>query len=977
MNNRIMAALLAFATALIIGVAPVKAEAAETKVCTTHKEVLVPAKEPTCAENGWGEHYQCTECGTWIKLVKKKWVPMTQADKDAIWKPKTEEHVYEGAKAVDGVDRHILICTVCGTSKNADCTDADKNHICDVCKGDMIHEVEKVPGVPAKCGVEGKYGHYKCKVCGRLFRWNEDGSCGKELLPEQLVIKPLEHKKGEQKFDENASWFACQNEGCEEKLEYTEHSFTLTLDGQNHWQQCEKCTYKLAAEPHTWERKSNGDYSGTHVTTCTVCGQVNGKENPCKDNDGDCLCDFCKAPVPHAIGSLSTVDKKEPTCEASGVDLHYSCDKCKMIFKYEGGNCIPTSLEELAIKPLGHALKWNANATSHWQECTRDGCEHTTEKAQHDGFVSNGDGYHHIACKTCGANANNPKPCEDKNKDCLCDLCGGVMPHNPEVNSDAFTRIAEKKPTCTTDGNRAYYECKNCKRTFVWDGTPIDPFKGMEATGHKWEYKGYINGEHLVRCEQCEENNSIPCKDENGDCKCDLFSKEGVVCGKLMHSHKLVHVDRVEPTCEKAGTEEYLKYEGCGKMFDMNQKPISAPAEIPALGHDFGGVYEIVENGHALKCSRCNAQQEAQPHVDDNADNRCDICGAGLRLVEVPGVAPTCTDVGYETCWKSEITQQLYADADGKQPIESRKVIEKLGHAMSEWVDNGNGGHNRHCTREGCRLEEIQNHTNKVSSCVCDVCHAPILNHELIYHEAVKASCTKGGVEAYYECTCGKLYDGETKEPIAAVKTTPALGHKLSAEKVKNARGDNHYQVCTREGCDYREYADHAFQVEDPRSGNYHQMICDCGHVKTEVHYDKNGDKSCDVCGHDMSNTSEDVGKHDSENVVTGDKDTVDNSKSWWQNWWNNIFGSNAGVASSGNTRAETASEKPAAKAPSQSQAKPAPQAPQASQSSGQTEAVQQPAEKAEIQPVQKEPGFVQQFIQSFSNFFYTLFGIG
>ena len=89
--------------------------------------------------------------------------------------------------------------------------------------------------------------------------------------------------------------------------------------------------------------------------------------------------------------------------------------------------------------------------------------------------------------------------------------------------------------------------------------------------------------------------------------------------------------------------------------------------------------------------------------------------------------------------------------------------------------------------------------------------------------------------------------------------------------------------------------AEHAPVLEDPLKGNYHQWICVCGDVKTEKHFDNNGDSDCDECGHDMANTSVKVEQHDSVTVVTGNKDTVDNGKSWWQNWVQNMAPSNAG----------------------------------------------------------------------------------
>ena len=56
------------------------------------------------------------------------------------------------------------------------------------------------------------------------------------------------------------------------------------------------------------------------------------------------------------------------------------------------------------------------------------------------------------------------------------------------------------------------------------------------------------------------------------------------------HTHDLVAVKAADPTCDVPGHETYWKCSGCGKLFaDANgTQEISAPKEIPALGHDWG-----------------------------------------------------------------------------------------------------------------------------------------------------------------------------------------------------------------------------------------------------------------------------------------------------------------------------------------------------------------------------------------------------
>ena len=57
-----------------------------------------------------------------------------------------------------------------------------------------------------------------------------------------------------------------------------------------------------------------------------------------------------------------------------------------------------------------------------------------------------------------------------------------------------------------------------------------------------------------------------------------------------VHSHTLVKTGRVDPTCEKEGTEEYWTCSECGEIFSdaAGTDEIETPAVIPALGHNWG-----------------------------------------------------------------------------------------------------------------------------------------------------------------------------------------------------------------------------------------------------------------------------------------------------------------------------------------------------------------------------------------------------
>lgn len=883
MNNRILATLFALAVALFIGVAPVKAEAA----CAHNHYEKVEAKEPTCTQKGWTAYYKCLDCGLASETRNfKNPVKWTTFILDMTEHP-----------------------------------DEDKDCVCDVCKASLEHKLSEkpTPEIQPTCEKDGEWGHYVCEVCNRLF---SKSNPSKEVTAEAIVRPAIGHKPAtDWSEDESGHWHACANDS-EEQLDFAAHTFEQKFDGTNHWMECTVCGYKKDVTAHAWEWTSNGDYSGKHVATCTVCGKVyNAEGDACVDNDGDCHCDYCKAPMPHYwdASNMTYVAKKNPTCVEAGYPEHEECKICHVWIQYgdkviaEADKVIPATghteasewmkdasghwhnctvcMDPISTTKQEHTFEWVSDGDQHWQKCTV--CGYETDKEGHDwDRVCNGDGTHTTKCTKCSAVMGNQTwECKDSpdDDDCVCDGCGGTVEHDKtQMNAHAPVEA-----TCTETGTRGYWDCPFCGKLFV-DGKDgkLEEVTDVttEALDHDWKYvKDTLNGQHLQKCKRCGAYQTFGHVDSNGDCLCDIGG-----CGTPVHSHTYVHVARVEPTCGKEGTEEYLKYEGCGKMFDMNGNPIDAPAVIPALEHEWSEEWEVVEDGHAKKCVNCGELQAAEAHTDSDGDNRCDVCKVELTLDYVPQQDPTCTDIGYKEYWISPITGRMYADPNGKEFITARETIPATGHSYT--ISDG--------IYHVC---DVCGHTQKHVAdadypCFCSICHLPLSGHEMTFVDTVVATCTKPGTKAYLACSCGRLYDVITGEEISAPISIPAIGHKLSSELVEDTRQGDHYQVCVHAGCDYEYHSEHEYEVEDPLKGNYHQFICACGHVETEVHYDKDGDNKCDECGHDMANTTVVVEQHDPVTVITGEKDTVDNTKTWWQNWWSNLTSSNAGSETSGNT---------------------------------------------------------------------------
>lgn len=859
MNNRILAALFALALALFIGVAPVEAEAAHVHVdtnndyvcddmgCSEHVHHIVEKKavEPTCTVNGRKAYYYCGGCKNLF----------TDADgKNQVWStdlviPKTG-HNYEWSFTDD---THKKVCT------NPNCTDT----------GTGTHSL--------------------------VYKDNGDGthtvSCEKDECKFTKVVDHVDGTVGKKD---------CKCDACEAELEHTPGDWLVWSNPDYHFKACTACGKTVELEKHVFAYSGNEDHL-SHSKECTDCHLVVETESCVDTETVDHVCDLCGNTLLHYYNQsyMGAVIHKAPTCEEDGLWLHKQCTVCGLLLKANG----TILTEETKVNPAtGHDLKWNANYDEHWQYCVREGCTYTTEKVAHDAdaYTSNGNHTHTLNCKTCGGYAANVA-CSDSNNDCKCDYCGAAMAHNPGADTSKFTRIDEKAATCESAGNLAYYKCNVCGGAYIYDGTPIDPVK--EALGHKWQYNGYLGDKHLVQCVNpgCTKRDVMPCEDTNGDCHCDLpVLSDTSKCGKLVHSHKFIHVDRVEPTCGKEGTEEYLMYEGCGKMFDMNEQPIESPKVLPALEHEWSEDWEAVEGGHTKTCVNCGETQEVQPHVFANGNPHCTLCGAEEELEYHEGKEATCTEPGFKEYWKSQVTDRKYSDAAGTQYIVDVEEIPALGHQFDT-----SEGEKHVCAVCGEKEDHVADPENP---CFCKICYHLMPGHEMAYVPTVPATCTEDGTKAYFRCSCGKLYDASSLETAGAEiekpAIIPAIGHKLSGNLVEDTRLGDHYRYCVHAGCDYEIHSEHDCKAEDPLSGNYHQFVCECGYTRSEIHYDKDGDKKCDECGHDMANTTVTVEQHDSIKVITGDKDKVDNTQSWWKNWWNMLTSSNAGSQTSGNTPA-------------------------------------------------------------------------
>ena len=806
----------------------------------------------------------------------------------------------------DGL-KHTRTCKDCGYVAEENCIDNNQDCKCDTCKYAVKHfwtwgRMKDVYEDPT-CTETGLMAHRKCEYCGLLLKYQSDEVTTLEAVTSDALGHDYQKAIS---CDEEYHYYRCTRTGCTEQNQKAKHELVYT-----------------------------SNHNGTHSGECKVCHRKPAAAQNVAhiDANKDCVCDDCKVNLNHKLVDVAAV---EPACEKVGNFAHKKCETCGKLFSIVDGRELKA--EEVVRPALVHTAntkwekdekgfhyQWCANncgtkmlqeehkpgdwkeypsdKTKHFKQCTV--CYRSVEIEAHD-FAYNkiNETYHEPVCKTCDHKESWVKHA-DADKDCLCDDCGTLMVH---VRDD-LDYTARHNPTCTEDGNVAYFTCKSCNRNFEKVNGAFVVYEKdvvLKALDHDWEEGTEIDsatGKHIESCERegCKAVRALAHDDKDGDCKCDINN-----CGRLIHSHKLVFNNPVAATCKTDGSEAYYTYLECDKAMFAAVKSgngyvagaeISAVPVIKALTCEADDEWVPAENGNHVKCCvRCGEVMETKAH-NFKQGPVCPDCGLDETLKHREAKAATCTEQGNVEYWYSDISGKVFLDEFGRNEVAREDVvIAALKHLPTGWIDNGSN-HKQTCQRTGCNWSEEAAHSVG-NGCKCSVCGGEVAGHKQTLVKMKSADCENAGHQAYYKCSCGKLYNMGYEE-IEAPVVIKQEKHVMSTEVKKDVKEGKHYVQCTN--CDYRVYENHGMQLSDPRKGNYHQWLCECGELEIETHYDKNGDNKCDVCDHIMNSSTETttVEQHDSQTVYTGQSGSVNPTRDWWWNWQEWFTPSNSGGTTS------------------------------------------------------------------------------
>ena len=211
----------------------------------------------------------------------------------------------------------------------------------------------------------------------------------------------------------------------------------------------------------------------------------------------------------------------------------------------------------------------------------------------------------------------------------------------------------------------------------------------------------------------------------------------------------------------------------------------------------------------------------------------CDLCGAVISsehhvvpaghdsLDHVEAIEATCTSSGNIEYWHCSDCEKYFNDVDLTHEIASTDiVIAAKGHNFENTWTSDLIGHWYACSNGCDEKNSYSEHTGGVATetdwGVCSVCgkeYIAPLGHTHVHNkvDAQAATCTVGGWEEYYECTCGQLfkYEGGEYVEITSIPSTEPLGHSLDSGTVTTPATCTTDGIltkhCTHNGCTYTE----------------------------------------------------------------------------------------------------------------------------------------------------------------------------
>lgn len=436
----------------------------------------------------------------------------------------------------------------------------------------------------------------------------------------------------------------------------------------------------------------------------------------------------------------------------------------------------------------------------------------------------------------------------DSGKNGVCDVDGCTE------HVHVITEVAAVAPTCTAQGNLAYYKCtvETCGKVF----------KDAEGAQEGRESDYILNPKHSDL--QTFEEKAATCNEigRTAFTWCSVCQK---YYGDAAATTEITYDDTVIPA------------KGHSEAWDTTETTHTYVCPDCGVTHwateDHSFTYTDRGDGkHNAVCSECGYTQAIE-HIDrdDGGNCVCDYCDAQLEhTLKNPDVYPSNKEQHRQFCTVCKQSLNLTAHT--------------YEYTAEEY---GTDQHIAKCSV--CMYSKTPSCVDKNGDCKCDDCGA-LMTHEhdeLSYIKEVPATCTNEGTKAHYKCeACGNIFsysEGKGYLPISAdILVIPVTGHVVDKTQFSNKDESGHWRHC-HNGCgekvdfaahtegewfDYASmpgyhakkctectltltYEEHEYTFTSNENGVSHKAECkECGKIReTAGCDDKNNDCLCDDCG--------------------------------------------------------------------------------------------------------------------------------
>ena len=616
---------------------------------------------------------------------------------------------------------------------------------------------------------------------------------------------------------------------------------------------CDVCGYERTVTPpvheHTYSNwTADGETGHYRICTdeyCTSADKGRVAEAHLYDDDADMICNACgydRTVTPpsheHNYGNWSRDDTSHwHECEdadcpdrnesikdkAAHIYTVYTDDADTTAAEFSDGSdvvaahvCVVCGYERIVTPPSHeHSYDdWSKDGTSHWHECTDDGCPEKPESVK--------DKAAHVYTDDA---------------DSTCDVCGYERTVTPPVHEHTYS-------DWTADGETGHYRvctdeyCTSADKGRVTEAHLYDDDADMICNACGYEHTatppshehsyGDWSKDDTNHWHECTDN-SCPDRDES-------------IKDKAAHVYS-VYTDNAAATCNVCGYEHTVT--------------------PPVHEHIYSDWIADGETGHYRVCTgeNCTSVDKgrvAEAHLyDDDADMICNACGYDRT------VTPPSHEHNYGN-WSRDDTSHWHECTDADCPDRNESIKDKAAHIYTVYTDDAD-----------TTAAEFSDGSDVAAAYVCDVCgYERIVTPPS--HEHSYDNWSKDGTSHWHECTDADCPDKDEsiKDKAAHVYTVytdnaaatcnicgyehtgtpPVHEHTYSDWTADGETG--HYRVCTDENCtsaDKGRVTEAHVYTDD--ADTTAAEFSDGSDVAVAHIYTDDSDMSCHVCGYKRTGT--------------------------------------------------------------------------------------------------------------------------